>query len=112
MDYFKIKQIAKKNEISLNKFYRESFISKKTIEDIKRTNHVPTYFKAMFLHFIEKELKNRDSSFKIKKENFFNRCRDLGYEIKNDKVIFPLFEKTSSIEIDDFESQFVKFVNR
>lgn len=112
MEYNKLEDVARIGKVSLQKFFKDANISYDRLQKLKEDNYIPTYIKNMFFAFVENELKIRDDvNHKQIKSNFLERAERLGYEVKNDKVIFPLFGKKNDIEISDYEMRFVKIVN-
>lgn len=55
MNYEILIKIAKKAEVSLPKFYNETFTSYKLIEKMKKDNYVPSYIKIMLWLFVKKK---------------------------------------------------------
>lgn len=108
MKYENLEEAALMSDINLKDFFDNANISLKDRALYKKANTVPSYVATMLFAYISKEFnKRKHPDYYQRKEEFFKKMQESGYEIKNDKVIMTL-NGGNDVEINAFESQFVE----
>jgi hypothetical protein len=110
MEYNDFKNIVEKGGFSINKFFGTTSLSIDTINGFKKDNFIPSYVELMFKHYLSSIVhKNHKGSYEDKRDAFLLKARESGYCISGGFVEIPVFSNKPDFEIDEFESQFVKF---